>query len=438
MAGISNWGNYPVVSGPEWQSPEALAAFPERSWIPRGMGRCYGDSSLGDMMLSSRRMDRMLAFDPETSLLTCEAGVTYEDLLTTFLPGGWFPPVTPGTKFVSLGGAVASDVHGKNHHSEGSISDHVLSFDLLLPGGEVVTCTREQTPELFFATTGGMGLTGLILRLTLRLKRVETSAIRYEYIKAPNLRAILPLFDEFSQATYSMAWIDTLASGKRQGRSILMKGEHATRPEIAGSPWEKNPLAFPNKLKLLVPFNFPSFALNPLTMTAFNQLYYHKQRKPRVSGLTDYDSFFYPLDAIHHWNRIYGKRGFTQYQFVVPTETGQEAISAVLSHMKKHRMGSFLSVLKLLGPSSGMLSFPMPGYTLTLDFPITDRLFPFLDELDAMVQGWGGRVYLTKDVRMSPATLAATYPRLPEFAALRAAIDPTRRVRSLQSDRLGL
>lgn len=435
---ISNWGKYPVVKGPEQTDISLLSSKQSASWIPRGMGRCYGDSSLGEQMISSRGLTRMLAFNEITGVLTCESGVTYEDLLTTFLPRGWFPPVTPGTKFVSMGGALASDVHGKNHHSEGSISDHVLSFDLLLPGGELIICTRELQPELFYATVGGMGLTGMILRLTLQMKRIETSAIKYEYVKARNLEEILPLFDEFSQATYSMAWIDTLAGGKKLGRSILMKGEHASLEEVKGSTWEKDPLAFPKKLPLIVPFNFPSFVLNPLTMNAFNFLYYNKQRSKVKSGLTDYDSFFYPLDSIHHWNRIYGKRGFTQYQFVVPTEAGSEAISAVLKHMRKHRMGSFLSVLKLLGPSSGHLSFPMEGFTLTLDFPISKKLFPFLDELDEMVKGWNGRVYLTKDVRMTADMLKDTYPGLSQFLKVKDRIDPERIVKSLQSDRLGI
>lgn len=235
-----------------------------------------------------------------------------------------------------------------------------------------------------------------------------------------------------------MAWIDTLAGGKKLGRSILMKGEHASLEEVKGSTWEKDPLAFPKKLPLIVPFNFPSFVLNPLTMNAFNFLYYNKQRSKVKSGLTDYDSFFYPLDSIHHWNRIYGKRGFTQYQFVVPTEAGSEAISAVLKHMRKHRMGSFLSVLKLLGPSSGHLSFPMEGFTLTLDFPISKKLFPFLDELDEMVKGWNGRVYLTKDVRMTADMLKDTYPGLSQFLKVKDRIDPERIVKSLQSDRLGI
>ncbi len=435
---ISNWGNYPKVQHSEIAPGPQVSVPSDATWIARGMGRCYGDSSLGEVMVSSRRLDRMLAFDPSTGVLTCEAGVTYEDLLTTFAPRGWFPPVTPGTKFVSLGGAIASDVHGKNHHAEGSISDHVSSFDLLLPTGDIVTCSREETPDLFLATTGGMGLTGMILRVTLQLKNIETTAIKFEYIKARNLQEILSLIEEFNETTYSVAWIDTLAGGKRQGRSILMKGEHASLADVRGSAWEEEPFRLPKKPPLLVPFHFPSWVLNPLTMSAFNQLYYHKQRKRVKTGLTDYDGFFYPLDSIHHWNRIYGKKGFTQYQFVVPASHAATAISEVLSHMKKHRMGSFLSVLKMLGPSSGYLAFPMQGYTLTLDFPISKWLFPFLDELDEIVLRSEGRLYLTKDVRMKPDMLEATYPQLHKFRAVRDRVDPEKHIRSLQAERLGL
>ncbi len=435
---ISNWGKYPVVDGPERRGPYLVEEQTAKTWIPRGMGRCYGDSSLGEIMVSSLHLDRMLGFDAKTGQLFCESGVTYEDLLKTFVPKGWFPPVTPGTKFVSLGGAIASDVHGKNHHKEGSISDHVLALDLMLPGGEVLTCSREQHASLFWATIGGMGLTGFILRLHLQLKKIETSAIRYENVKAKDLSEILSLFEDFGTATYSVAWIDTLARGSRLGRSILMKGEHASLAEVQGSAWEKSPLQLPKKLALTVPFNFPAFALNRLTMSAFNALYYRKQRKQQQGGLVDYDSFFYPLDAIHHWNRIYGKRGFTQYQFVVPKAQGPIAIEAVLQHMHRHRMGSFLSVLKLLGPSSGLMSFPMEGYTLTLDFPIKPALFPFLDELDAMITAWGGRVYLTKDVRLSPESLRASYPGVPAFLDIRKKWDPEGKIHSLQSQRLNL
>lgn len=389
-------------------------------------------------MLSSEKLNRLLSFDEETGLLVCEAGVSFADLLEVFVPKGWFPPVTPGTKFVSMGGALASDVHGKNHHLEGSFSQHVQFFDLLLPDGREVRCSRDQHPELFLATAGGMGLTGMILRLALKMKPIQSSAIAFSSVKARNLSEIMELMDEYEKATYTMAWIDCLAKGNKLGRSILMKGEHASLEEIRGSKWEKAPLKQPQKLKLTVPFYFPSFTLNPLTVRAFNFAYYHKQRKKLVEKLVDYDSFFYPLDAIHHWNRIYGKKGFTQYQLVVPKEAGAKAIPEVLDRARQANFGSFLSVLKLFGHQEGMMNFPMRGYTLTLDFPISTRLMNFLPELDALVEHYGGRVYLTKDVRMSPEMLARTYPGLEDFKQVLAKVNPDAKVDSLLARRLHL
>ena len=437
---ISNWGKYPVVSAPliRYEAGRSLnEELKNLNWIPRGMGRCYGDASLGHAMVSGLGLRRLLAFDELTGILSCEAGVTFADLLETFVPRGWFPPVTPGTKFVSLGGAIASDVHGKNHHSEGAFSRHVLRFDLLLASGEVVTCSANQHPDLFHATFGGMGLTGLILRLTLVLKPIGTSQIDMESIKARNLEEILDISEQFGDATYSMAWIDCLSRGSSRGRSILMKGEHAT-PEQLGAAQRENPLAIPQKRKLNVPIDFPAFVLNPLSIKAFNFLYYHKQLARRVRKLTDYDSFFYPLDAIHNWNRIYGKRGFVQYQCVFPRAASREGLGEVLDRTARANMGSFLAVLKLFGPQQGLMSFPMEGYTLALDFPVSNRLFPFLDALDEVVAGLGGRVYLTKDARLKPEMLARMYPNLPRFQDVLREVDPEGRIRSLQSERLGI
>ena len=436
---LTNWGQYPVIDVPVHAPryvPEALPAGP---WIARGLGRCYGDSALGPQVLDARHLNRFLHFDPDSGVLDCEAGVSYADILQHFVPRGWFPPVTPGTKFVTMGGAVASDVHGKNHHVEGSFGQHVIDFDLLTPGGERLTCSREAQPELFRATLGGMGLTGLITRVRLRLRRIETAAIKVQNIKTVNLADILSLFDRFEETTYSVAWIDVLSRGKHLGRSILMQGEHATRHEVVGTPWAQKPLQVPRKRSFAVPFNLPGFVLTHFSIRVFNQLYYAKQRARIHEGLVDYDSFFYPLDTLHHWNRIYGRRGFTQYQFVLPRAQGEAGMAAILDKLVRDRMGSFLSVLKRFGPQGeGWLSFPMAGYTLTLDFPITPRLFPFLDELDQLVLAYGGRVYLTKDVRLRGEALRQMYPQLPAFEQALARVNPEGRMRSLQAERLGL
>lgn len=437
---VLNWGKYPAIDAPiininENNFQNLLGSL---NWIPRGMGRCYGDASLGAKMVSTRNLNRFLNFDSQTGILTAESGVTFEDILTFFVPRGWFPPVTPGTKFVSLGGALASDVHGKNHHKEGSIADYVTEFDLLTAQGKIFRCSHDSNSEIFRATMGGMGLTGLILRVSIQLRPIETSAIKLESIKANNLEEILQMFETFGEATYSMAWIDCLAKGKKLGRSILMKGEHATREEVRGTAWEKTPFAPPQKLKLNVPIDFPGFVLNSWTTQIFNSLYYRKQLNKVYKAYTDYDSFFYPLDAIHNWNRIYGKRGFTQYQFAVPKESGAKAIREVLQRCAKHRMGSFLSVLKAFGKGNPYLSFPIEGYTLTLDFPISARLFPFLDELDKVILSYGGRVYLTKDARLSPQHFESMYPELPQFRKILSELDPEGKIRSLQSERLGM
>ncbi|MCI4666818.1 MAG: FAD-binding oxidoreductase [Bacteroidia bacterium] len=422
----SNWGNYPVVE----ESPRSYTQGKNlrSGWIPRGMGRCYGDSSLGTSMLSLLQNNRLLAFDDNGGILRCEAGLTFESLLEFAVPKGWFPPVTPGTKFVSLGGALASDVHGKNHHKEGSISRHVLDFNLLTGKGEVLFCSREQHPEVFWATLGGMGLTGLILDLRIQLKPIKSSYIKLNSHKANSLEEILDLFEQHESWTYSVAWIDTLASGKRLGRSILLLGEHAAGKD----------LQIPSKVKLSIPFNFPSFTLNPVSISAFNFLYFHKHLGKERKGLTNFDSYFYPLDFLHNWNRIYGKRGFTQYQFVIPKEAGREGLSRILSWLKKHGLASFLSVLKLFGKQEGILNFPKEGYTLTLDFPINKKLFPLLEELDKMVIGYGGRVYLTKDVRLPKNHFEQMYPNHDQFREIIDRLDPNKNIRSFQSQRLGL
>lgn len=435
----TNWGKYPSIEAPELSFRKGMDVGElNGSWIPRGMGRCYGDSSLGEKMLSSRSLNRFLAFDPTTGIVRCEAGVTYEDLLETFVPKGWFPPVTPGTKFVSMGGALASDVHGKNHHKEGSISSFVKSFDLMLASGEIVECSPTARPDLFQATLGGMGLTGMILTVTLQLKRIESAYIKLHSVKNRNWDELIDLFEQYQDVTYSVAWIDSLARGKHAGRGVFLMGEHATEADLAGTKYAKNPLDIPSKKSFNIPFDFPTIALNRLSMKAFNLFYYHKQFKKEAHGFAHYEGYFYPLDILDNWNRIYGKRGFTQYQFVIPPENGREGMRDILNRIARSGHGSFLTVLKTFGHQEGLMNFPMKGYTLALDFPIRKGLFSFLDELDQVVAAHGGRVYLTKDARMAPEMLARFYPKLDKFKGILAEVDPAQRIRSMQSERLGM
>lgn len=414
----ANWGLFPTIEGQEvfLKETESISALihtlqqekSSKNWIPRGMGRSYGDSSLADVMVSSLKCNHFLSFDTQTGVLVCESGVTFADILHVFTPKGWFPPVTPGTKFVSMGGAIASDVHGKNHHSEGCFSDHVLWIEICLPNGTIQTCSSTENRTLFLATVGGMGMTGFITKLALRLKKISSVYIHTQSVKAANLSEILTLLHEFDNATYTMAWIDCLSTGNQLGRSIMMKGEHAPAESLS----LENPLHSPLKRKLNVPVFFPNWALNTLSVRAFNFAYYHKQFQKEKQITQHFDSFFYPLDAIHNWNRIYGKNGFTQYQFVIPKAAGYEGMKRIITAIAQSGLGSFLAVLKTFGKENdAFLSFPTEGYTLALDFPITHTVFTLLDTLDEMVMSYGGRVYLTKDARLSPHNFSRMYPQ---------------------------
>lgn len=434
----SGWGRYPSVdaSSHTFDSDEELRRVVEKlpagQSIARGLGRSYGDSSLSENLLSTRRFNRLISFDDVTGELVCESGVSLDEILDIFVPRGWFVPVTPGTRFVTVGGAIASDVHGKNHHREGSFSNHVLWLDLLLTDGSVKRCSHSENRELFLATCAGYGLTGVILRAAIRLKKIETAYIRERAIKTKNLDEVLDAFDEHAGWTYSVAWIDCLAGGKSLGRSILMLGEHATKDEAHGIA---SPLGTGSRRELAVPFDFSGFFLNSMTVRAFNAVYYGKASSRE--HLVRYEPYFYPLDGVHNWSRIYGKRGFVQYQFVVRKEGGKEALKKILERTAERGLGSFLAVLKLFGSEDGpYLTFAKEGYTLALDFPVTTGLFRELDELDAVVREHGGRLYMTKDARMSPAMLRAGYPRLDQFRGVRAKVDPGRRFDSLQRRRL--
>lgn len=413
-----------------------FAEFPDL--ISRGLGRSYGDASLAERIITTLRSNRMLVFDQEKGIIRCESGTSLSDILEVIVPKGWFLPVTPGTKYVTVGGAIAADVHGKNHHMEGTFTDHVVSMDVALADGSICTCSRETNSDLFHAVCGGMGLTGVILNATFSLKKIETAYIRQDTLKAHNLDEVMDMFEENRGYTYSVAWIDCLAAGVRSGRSIVMLGEHARREEIGGKA-ASSPLRPVEKRKLNVPFSFPSFALNRLSVSAFNFLYYNKSHGLQRRDIIDYDSFFYPLDAIHNWNRIYGRRGFTQYQCVFPKDMSRKALKILLEKINESGVVPFLAVLKLFGKrNNNVLSFPMEGYTLAVDFPITSPLFKFLEELDQVVLAHGGRLYLAKDARMSEGMFKKSYEDAGKFRELKHRFDPANKFRSLQSGRLGI
>jgi FAD/FMN-containing dehydrogenase len=409
--------------------------------IARGQGRSYGDAALneGGRVLLTERVNRLLEFDTEQGILRAEAGTTLAEILPVIVAQGWFLPVTPGTKFVSLGGCVAADVHGKNHHHNGSFGDYVVAIELILADGSRVTCSPSEKPELFWATVGGMGLTGIIGEVTLKLDPVQSAQMAVQHYPADNLEQLFNLLeDPDSDDRFTVAWIDCLARGQKLGRGVAMCGHHAEPEELP--PNFGNALAAKQVRSRSVPFDFPSWVLNPLSISAFNALYFRQEGKKQQPFLTGYDPYFYPLDGIGQWNRMYGKRGFVQYQCVIPDAMAFEGIQALLMALSDSRRASFLAVLKRLGAQGrGMLSFPMTGYTLALDLPVRDNgLFALLNRLDEIVLRYGGRVYLAKDARLSAESFRAMYPRYDEFLAVKHSVDPGGRFSSSLSRRLDI
>ena len=436
---LAGWGRYPFVESTV-SHPDTDAAILDEirkqsdddellQRIPRGLARSYGDSSLAPSVVETDRLDHFMDFDEQTGLLRCGAGVSLAEILEVFVPRGWFLPVTPGTKFVTVGGAIASDVHGKNHHLEGTFCDHVTRMRVATAATGIVECSRDEHGALFLGTCGGMGLTGIIVDATFRLRPIASAYIDSTTLRASNLTEALDLFVEHDKTTYSVAWIDCLSRGRSLGRSLLTVGEHATSGELVASQ--------PGSLG--VPVDLPGQLLNRFTVQAFNSLYYRRVREARTDQVVHYEPFFYPLDFVHQWNRIYGRGGFTQYQFVVPTAGGIDALTEVLDRIAASKRASFLAVLKSFGPANdNYLSFPMEGYTLALDFKIEPGLFEMLDTLDEVVLDSGGRLYLTKDVRMSAETFRRSYPQWPEMEALRRQYGADRVFNSRQSRRLDL
>ncbi len=426
---IAGWGNYPRVEATCVPFEQTGSVAEMQPFIPRGNGRSYGDSSLSKHIISLKSKNYLLGFDEQSGVLSCEAGAMLDDILQVFIPRGWFFRITPGTKRITLGGAIAADVHGKNHHVEGAFSQCVLDFNLLLPDGSTQLCSPSENAELFKATCGGMGLTGIILEARIRLKKIKSAYIDQTVIRTKNLEDTFDAFEKYKDQPYSVAWIDCLAKGKKRGRAILNVGDHA----------ENGGLAYRDRSLGDVPINLPSLTLNKLTVKLFNTLYYHKAGKGICHNQVGIDSFFYPLDALGNWNKIYGKKGFTQYQFVLPFVNSYNGLEKILSRIAASGKGSFLAVLKLFGEANeNWLSFPMRGYTLALDFKIEPGLFPLLKELDKIVVENGGRFYLAKDARVSKTVFEKGYPEIERFRTFRKEHGMDKVIRSLQSDRLGL
>lgn len=379
------------------------------------MGRSYGDVCLleGGNLLLTTGMNRLIDFDPATGILTAESGITLAQILDFAVPRGFFLPVTPGTKYVTLGGAIANDIHGKNHEVAGSFGCHVPSFELVRSDGRRLLCSPTENPEWFSATIGGMGLTGLITWAQLRLKPIVSRLIDYEGIQFHGIDEFLDLKQQYQHVEYTVSWVDCTSTGKNFARGIFMPGDHSTVPtELKPSPAPK----------LIFPFDAPGFALNRTTVSMFNTVFFHKQIKPRVKILQDYEPFFYPLDKVLHWNRLYGKRGFLQFQYAIPWESAREGTIAILHEIAKSGLASFLAVLKAFGdiPSLGMMSFPQAGIMFALDFPIKPNVsFPLMQRLGDMTRDFGGRLYPAKDAAMTAAQFQAFYPQWEQFARYR-------------------
>jgi FAD/FMN-containing dehydrogenase len=414
---------------------EDLAAITANVPLSRGLGRSYGDSSLpapgDDTVAGSVRADRVLSFDPETAILRAEAGFSLHQIVRLLLPRGIFTPVTPGTQFVTLGGMVAADVHGKNHHRDGCFGQHVLGLRMRVADGRIVDCSPTVERDLFRATLGGMGLTGHILEVTVQLKKISSPWISYESVRLPDIDAyIAALKEAASEWPMTVGFIDCTARGKNLGRGILIKGRWAASDEAPTEPPRP-------KRALTVPFDFPSALLNPLTIRVFNALTYHKHTSRVRRGIIHPEKYFYPLDQLRQWNRFYGRRGMTQFQCVLPDVDAPGAARQFLELLVARRAASPVCVIKDCGPEGiGLLSFPRPGISIAVDFPVRDHTQALIDALNDHVVKAGGRIYLAKDAFTRAEHFRAMEPRLAEWEAIRRRWDPTGKFRSRQSVRV--
>lgn len=423
---FESWGRYPKLPArlvPLFWAEEFPPKLPDGAkMLPVGMGRSYGDVCLleNGVLVRTLPMDRLLAFDSATGLLRCEAGVTLAEILDFAVPRGWFLPVSPGTKYVTIGGAIANDIHGKNHHVAGTMGRHVPRFELIRSDGQYIECSATENPDWYAATIGGMGLTGLISWAEIQLRPIRSRRLRYKGTKFVGIDEFVALSRAAASSEYTVAWIDCVAKGDNFARGIFMQADHSETPE------ELKPSPKPH---LVMPFDLPAFMLNRTSVGAFNALYYNKQWKKQKLGLIDFEPFFYPLDSILHWNRLYGKEGLFQFQCVLPwtnnsQSSEQTGIVRVLQAITASGLASFLAVIKVFGdiPSPGMMSFPMPGITLALDFPIRQEVsFALMDRLADITAEFGGRMYPAKDARMSAAHFQHFYPQWQHFSAF---VDP--------------
>tara|TARA_B110000003_G_C16647710_1_gene532802 strand:+ start:1883 stop:3172 length:1290 start_codon:yes stop_codon:yes gene_type:complete len=426
-----SWGNYPKTKNQifKFNKLHKLKKLlkSNNNLIVHGNGRSYGDSALGKKIILSRKYNYFIDFDESSGLLKLQSGVLLQDILEIFVPLGWFLKVTPGTKFVTVGGAIASDVHGKNHHIYGSFSECIKSFTLMISSGEIIRCSQKENSELFKATCGGMGLTGVIVDVELFLKRIKSSNLTQTTIKSTSLKETFDIFEQYSSNEYIVAWIDCLEKDKKLGKCLI----------YVGSFLKDGKLAYDENKTIQLRFMMPLLIINRITIKFFNFLYFYKVRKKISERIVSINSFFYPLDSVLNWNKIYGKNGFIQYQFVLPKKNSYSGLKEILSKISRSSCTPTLSVLKLFGPGNeNFLSFPIEGYTLAVDFKIDRNLFKLLDSLDTIVVKNNGRIYLAKDARVDKKVFELGYTQIDKFRKIRKKYDLEKKFNSLQSVRL--
>jgi decaprenylphospho-beta-D-ribofuranose 2-oxidase len=438
---IAGWGNYPKASSyiinPR-NRIEVQEAISKGNLVPRGLGRSYGDQAINDQgnIAICTRLNHLLAFDDETGILECEAGVSLEEIISVFAPKGWMPMICPGTKYVTLGGAIANDIHGKAHHTDGSFVNAVISFTIQLADGKEVSASRTENSELFWANFGGLGLLGIILTVKMQLRKIETTFFRQKSIVIRSLDHMLESLEQYDSVyNYSVAWIDPLATGNKLGTGVLTLG-NAAKVEDLPEKLRENPLQVHSNKNLSVPVFLPDFSLNNVSVRMLNKVIGFVQNSPKE--IVHYEKFFFPLDMIDNWNRGYGKRGFIQYQFVIQVENGKKNLKLIIESIAASGCTPFLNVFKKMGPGQGILSFPFEGYTLAIDFPMTAKLPQFIKSLDEKVIDAGGRIYLGKDALLTKENFFKMYPQATEWIKTKRIYDPSNVFTSNISRRLGL
>ena len=438
---LSGWAKHPKINT-KLHRPnninELSSLVSSGDLIARGNGRSYGDSSvsLGNT-IDMRSFNRLISFDENSGRLVAESGVILGDVIKTFFPKGWFPAVVPGTKFVTLGGMVAADVHGKNHHLDGSFGGHIDWLDIVCADGKLRRCSPTSDPELFRWTIGGMGLTGIIVRLAFRLQRVSSGWIKQKTMIAKNISEVMEFFEKYKSTKYSVAWIDCLQSGRSLGRSVIMLGEHSDKNELQKDQL-RNVYPAPAKALINISLNCPAIILNRWTARIFNFIYFWKAKLNQANKNIDWNSYFFPLDTIINWNRLYGKRGFLQFQCVIPIDRSRDAMERLLIAIAQSNTSPFLAVLKKLGHQDSHFSFPMHGYTLAVDFPANEKTFNLMKMLELIVLEYGGRFYLAKEACMSRHVFEKSDQRIEKFRHYRKKTGVASTFMSAQSSRLGL